>query len=182
MSRPLIEPVDRTEAESAGLDGELDSFVRLGDDDATFPRILAHAPRYAPAIWDAMAEALFEGSVDHSLKELVRILLAHTAEDPYFSSLRSRQAIAEGLTEDRVEAALGDFESDPQFSDAEKWALRYAYTMYREPERVDAGFYDEGKRHFSEAQIMELGGLIAIHYGMQVFMRTLAPRQDPTAR
>ncbi len=50
--------------------------------------------------------------------------------------------------------------------------------MYREPEKVDAAFYDEGKRHFTEAQIMELGGMIAVHYGMQVFMRTLEKRSD----
>lgn len=182
MTESLIEPVDREEAQASGLGPVLESFERLGDDDAVFPRVLAHAPGYAPALWDAMAEALFEGNVDHQLKELVRILLAHTAQDPYFSSLRSKRAIAEGLTEERIQAALGEIESDPQFSDAEKWALRYAYLMYREPERVDAAFYDQGKRYFTEAQIMELGGLIAIHYGMQTFMRTLAPATEPAGQ
>lgn len=148
-------------------------FTSLGDANTTFLRILAHAPGYAEALWDAMAEALFDGGVDHRLKEMIRIQLAVTAEDPYFSTLRSKQAIADGLTEERITAALGDFGDDPQFSDAEKWALSYAHQMYRNPESVDGSFYDEGKRHFSEAQIMEMGGLIAIHYGMQVFMRTL---------
>ena len=86
-----------------------------------------------------------------------------------------------GLTEERIEAGCGDFENDPGFTDAEKWALRYAWLMYREPKKLNAEFYGEGKKHFSEAQIMELGGFIAIHYGMQVFMRTLRafPMQDP---
>ena len=48
--------------------------------------------------------------------------------------------------------------------------------MYLDPQKVDAAFYDEMKRHYSEAQIMELGGFIAFHYGMQVFMRTLDAR------
>ena len=135
--------------------------------------ILANAPKYAEALWDAMAEALFEGNVDHSLKEMVRIQLAVKAEDPYFAALRSKRATDAGLTEERIQAALGDFNNDPQFSDAEKWALEYSYRMYRTPETVDATFYDEGKKLWSEAQIMELGGLVAIHYGMQVFMRTL---------
>ena len=53
--------------------------------------------------------------------------------------------------------------------------------MYREPGKLNAEFYDEGKRHYSEAQIMELGGFIALHYGLQVFMRTLGafPMHDP---
>ncbi len=172
---PLIDPVDSS---SPGLNGLLESFTRLGDANAVFPRILARAPNYAEALWSAMAEALFEGNVDHNLKEIIRIQLARTAQDPYFSNLRSRRAIAGGLTEERIDAAGGDFENDPRFTPAEQWALRFAHLMYREPERVDAAFYNEGKQHFTEAQIMELGGLIAIHYGMQVFMRTLHEAPD----
>ena len=51
--------------------------------------------------------------------------------------------------------------------------MRYARELYRNPENVDAAFYAEGKQHYSEAQIMELGAFIAFHYGMQMFMRTL---------
>jgi alkylhydroperoxidase family enzyme len=171
----LIDPVDRSQAEEQGLRSRLDSFTGLGDESATFIRILARAPGYAEALWDAMAEALFEGNVDHSLKEIIRIQLANKAEDPYFSSLRSKKALDSGLTEERIAAGQGDFVNDPQFTDAEKWALDYAYRMYRTPETVDAAFYDEGKQLWSEAQIMELGGLIAIHYGLQTFMRTLQP-------
>ncbi len=171
----LVDPIEYEEAELQGLGSRLESFAVLGDQSAAFVRILARAPKYAEALWDAMAEALFEGGVDHSLKEMVRIQLATKAEDPYFSSLRSRRAIEAGLTEERIQAALGDFGNDPQFTAAEKWALDYAYRMYRTPESVNGAFYEEGKQHWTEAQIMELGGLVAIHYGMQVFMRTLSP-------
>lgn len=168
----FIEPISRQDAVDRGLGPALDKFAEMGDAEAVFPRILAHAPKYAEALWGAMSEALYEGGVDHRLKELIRIQLAATAGDPYFSSLRSAEA---GLSQEQIEAALGGFENDPQFSEAEKWALRYSHLMYREPEKLDAAFYDEGKQHFTEAQIMEIGGLVAIHYGMQVFMRTLQP-------
>lgn len=168
----LVDPVNSADL-APGVQAHLESFVRLGDENATFVRILAHAPGYAEALWDAMAESLFEGNVDHSLKEIMRIQLAAHAEDPYFSTLRSKRAIEAGLTEERIAAGQGDFMNDPQFSDAEKWALDYAYRMFRTPETVDASFYDEGKTHWSEAQIMEMGGLVAIHYGMQVYMRTV---------
>jgi alkylhydroperoxidase family enzyme len=171
---PAIDPIDRETAD-ARLADELASFARLGDDEGTFLRILAHVPDYAEALWGAMSEALFEGNVDHRLKEIIRIQLARTAKDPYFSELRSKTAVDAGLTEDDIDAGEEGFDEDPRFTDAEKWALRYAYLMYREPEKIDAAFYDEGKRHFSEAQIMEIGGLVAIHYGMDVFMRTLQP-------
>ena len=52
--------------------------------------------------------------------------------------------------------------------------------MYTEPNTVFVDFYEEGKKHYSEAEIMELGAFIAFHYGMQVFMGTLNafPIQD----
>lgn len=170
----MIRPIGDDAAAEAGLADTDRSFVRLGDPDATFTRLLGHVPGYAEAMWGAMSEALFEGGVEHRLKEIIRIRLARTAGDPYFSSLRSVEALAAGLSEDLIDAGCGDFETEPRFTDADKWALRYASEMYRNPAGVDASFYDEGKRHFSEAQIMELGGLIAVFHGMSVFMSTLA--------
>jgi alkylhydroperoxidase family enzyme len=118
-----------------------------------------------------------EGGVDHKLKEVIRVRLARAAGDPYFGALRSRAARAAGLDEETIEAGAGDFENDPRFGAAEKWALTYAREMYLNPERIDAAFYAEGKKHYSEAQIMELGAFIAFHYGMQAFARTLFPRR-----
>lgn len=171
----FVDPIDPDDDRRRGLAMRLDSLTMAGDEDGTFLRVLARVPRYAEALWDAMMEALMVGNVDHVLKELMRIQLARTAGDPYFSRMRSRKALRAGMTEDDVEAACGDFEHDPRFDDAQRWALRYSHLMYRHPEQVDAAFYDEGKRHFSEAQIVEMGGLIAVHYGMQLFMRTMQP-------
>jgi alkylhydroperoxidase family enzyme len=178
VSDPItfVPPVAREEVASRGLEAVVEESTRgLGDE--LFVRILGHVPGYAEAIVDAMRRSHLAGNVDHQLKELVRIQLARTARDPYFSALRSRPAVAAGLDEERVEAACGDFEADARFSDAEKWALRFAYLMYREAERLDAAFYEEGKAHFTEAQIMELGSMIALHYGMAMFLRTLQPQR-----
>lgn len=169
-----IPPVDPSEVPDS-VAKKMRTFADLGDQEATFLRVLAHADGYAEALWDAMEKTRSATGVDPKLKEIIRIQLAKTAQDPYFSTLRSAAAEEAGLDEERIDAGLGDFESDDRFTDAEKWALRYAHLMYREPEKLDAAFYDEGKRHFSEAQIMEIGGMVAVHFGMQVFMRTLQP-------
>ena len=169
-----IPPVSPDEM-SESVAKRLKTYADLGDEAATFLGVLAHADGYAEALWDAMEKTRSATGVDPKLKEILRIQLAATAEDPYFTNLRSKAATDAGLDEGRIAAGLGDFANDDRFSDAERWALRYAYLMYREPENVDAAFYDEGKQHFSEAQIMEIGGMIAVHFGMQVFMRTLQP-------
>ncbi|MGQ0752039.1 MAG: carboxymuconolactone decarboxylase family protein [Betaproteobacteria bacterium] len=158
-------------------DAELLGLIRrgeaLGVPTASFSLILAHTPEHAKAVLRAMLTSHAEGNVDHKVKEIIRVRLARTAGDPCFAGLRSRRAQQEGLTEDAIEAGCAHFEQDPRFSDAEKWALRYARDLYVNPEKVDAAFYDEGKRNYSEAQIMELGAFMALHYGMQAYMRTL---------
>jgi len=170
---PHIEPVDASEVR----DPELRELIRrgeaLGVPDALLPRILARVPEYAKALLRALIVSHAEGSVDHRLKEIIRVQLARTAGDPYFAGLRSVPAAQAGLDEDRIAAGARKFEDDPRFSAAEKWALRYAREMYLNPEKIDAAFYAEGKRHYTEAQIMELGAFIAFHYGMQAFTRTL---------
>ncbi len=170
---PHVEPV----APEAIADPELRELIerceRLGVPDALFPRILARMPDYAKSILRAMLMSHEAGNVDHKLKEVVRVQLARFAGDRYFSALRSKRAHEAGLDEATIDAGSGDYDDDPRFTEAEKLALRYADQMYLDPGKIDAAFYDELKKHYTEAQIMELGAFIALHYGMQVFMRTL---------
>jgi alkylhydroperoxidase family enzyme len=153
----------------------------LGVPDDTFARIIARSPPHAKPVMRALLMSHTEGNVDHRLKEIIRVLLARFAGDAYFGALRSRKAREMGLDEKRIQAGCGDYEDSALFSKAEKCALRYADQMYLDPTKIDAAFYAELKKHFTEAQIMELGAFIAFHYGMQMFMRSLrvAEPNDP---
>ena len=171
----LVEPLKTEEIRDPELTALVARCTELGVPDAAFAGILARVPGYAVALLRALLTSHVEGNVDHRLKEVIRLQLARIAGDPYFAGLRSTRARRQGLDEETIAAAAGRFEEDPRFTAAEKWALRYAREMYLNPESVDGAFYTEGKRHYSEAQIMELGAFIAFHYGMQVFMRTMGP-------
>jgi alkylhydroperoxidase family enzyme len=168
-----VEPLKAEEIRDPELNALIARCEALGVPDAVFPRILARVPAYAKALLRALLVSHVEGNVDHRLKEVIRVQLARTAGDPYFAGLRSARARQLGLDEETIAAGSARFEDDARFTAAEKWALRYAREMYLNPEKVDAAFYAEGKRHYSEAQIMELGAFIAFHYGMQVFMRVV---------
>jgi len=170
---PYIEPIKPEEIRDPELRSLIARCEALGVPDSLFPRILARVPQYAKALLRALLMSHAEGNVDHRLKEIIRVRLARTAGDPYFAGLRSKRARSEGLDEQAVAAGAGRFDDDPRFTAAEKWALRYARELYLNPENVSAAFYDEGRKHYTEAQIMELGAFIAFHYGMQAFARTL---------
>jgi alkylhydroperoxidase family enzyme len=171
-----VEPLPR----EAITDPEMRELMAQGEaldvPDDLFPRIAARAPEQAKPFMRALLMSHAEGNVDHRLKEVIRILLARFAGDQYFAALRSRKAREMGLTEERIEEGCGDYEDSAAFTEAEKCALRYADQMYLDSAKVDAAFYDELKKHYSEAQIMELGAFIAFHYGMQMFMRSLGAK------
>ena len=146
----------------------------LGVPDDLFPRIIARAPEQAVPLLRALLMSHAKGNVDHKLKEIMRILLARFANDQYFASLRSRKALDAGLTEQRIDEGCFQYEDDSKgFSAAEKCALRYADMMFLDANQLDKAFYDEMKKYWSEAQIMELGAFVAFHYGMAMFMRSL---------
>jgi alkylhydroperoxidase family enzyme len=170
---PIIDPIPVEDIDSPKLQEMIATARQLNVPDDQFMQIMAHAPGYGEALFDAMYKSHALGQVDHQLKEIIRIQLARHAEDPYFSALRSTKAVEAGLSEELIDAGCGDFEDDERFSPAETWALNYARLMYTEPKKVNGDFYDQGRTHYSEAEIIELGAFIAFHYGLQVFMRTL---------
>jgi hypothetical protein len=146
----------------------------LGVPDDLFPRLVARAPAQAKPIMRALLMSFTQGNVDHRLKEIMRVLLARFAGDKYFASLRSRKARDMGLTEQRINEGASEYEDDTKgFSEAEKCALRFADLMYLDANQIDKTFYDEMKKHWSEAQIMELGSFMVCHYGIQMFMRSM---------
>jgi alkylhydroperoxidase family enzyme len=171
-----VEPVAREQIRDPELNALIERCKALGVPDELFPRILAHVPSHAKALLNAMLMSHAEGDVDHRLKEMIRLQLTRRSGDPYFASLRSAKALAAGLDEPTITAACDDYERSKIFTEKEKWALRYADQMYMNAASVDAEFYAGMKKYYTEAQIMELGAFIALHYGMQVFMRTLRRR------
>ncbi len=173
---PDITMLDIEELKKTKLRPLIEQCLEHRAPDPAFHAMMGHNPDQAWAMFVAWSTCFNTGRINHTLKEIIRIQLARFAGDSYFGGVRSKQALAAGLDEARIDAGCGDYDDDPRFSKAERVALRYADQMYLDPQKVDAAFYDEMKRHYSEAQIMELGGFIAFHYGMQVFMRTLDAR------
>jgi alkylhydroperoxidase family enzyme len=167
-----IEPVSPEHITDSELRALVERAVELGVPDAYFCGVLARVPALARPVLRAMLMSHTEGTVDHTLKEKIRVRLARTAGDLYSAALRSHEA----ENGQPGESGSRDDDEDPDRAEAERWALRYAHLMYLQPAKLDADFYAGLKKHFSEAQIMELGAFIALHYGMYCFARTL---RDP---
>ena len=63
---------------------------------------------------------------------------------------------------------------DPdKFSEADKLALRYSELASTDPDAIDAAFFDELRKHYTEEEIVELGSFIGFNLGYHTFFGTL---------
>jgi alkylhydroperoxidase family enzyme len=107
------------------------------------------------AIWDP------DSKVDRGFKRLVAHAASRTADDPYSMAHTASGALHFGIEAGKL-AAVGDYKNSPLFSDAERAALNLAVSASSMPSRVTDATFAELRRYWSEEQIVELVGVIAV--------------------
>lgn len=144
-----------------------------GAPDPRVVSIMVRNPKAGMAWVRYWNELLYDGILPHTLKELCRIRISVAHRCGYCSTVRSKVAQAEGLTEDKV-AQLDNFEKSDIFSAREKAALHYATLFKTGDDGVDSDeVYDQLREHFSEEEIVELGLFCAETDGAGKFVRSL---------
>jgi len=104
--------------------------------------------------WNSL---LYDGVLPHPLKEMCRILISMSHRCGYCSTVRSKVAQAEGLTEEKV-SQLWDFETSDLFTERERAALRFAKLFKTSDDAIDSdAVYDDLRKHFTEEEIIEIG-------------------------
>jgi hypothetical protein len=83
-----------------------------------------------------------------------------------------------------MDEGINKYQTSPNFTPAEKIALRYADLMATDPEAIDAAFYDGLRKHYSDDEIVELGAYIGFNIGYHTFFGTLKfyPMFSPDGR
>lgn len=74
--------------------------------------------------------------------------------------------------EDKL-ANLNDFETSPQFTERERVALRYTDAICWNPASADDAMWTDLHRHFTEAELVELGSFVGYIAGGQRWISTL---------
>jgi alkylhydroperoxidase family enzyme len=80
------------------------------------------------------------------------------------------------LTEDKIAALDGD--TLEMFTPRERLAIRFAELLAADHHRLDAEFFAELKRHFTDAEIVELGVTTALFLGLGRFTAVLGVDPD----
>jgi len=84
---------------------------------------------------------------------------------------------AQGITDEQL-ADLSAFDESPRFEAKERAVLRYAEGMTRTPAMVADEVFEEVRKYFTTAQIVELTGAIALENFRSRFNRALQIESD----
>ena len=139
--------------------------------DATFFEIFANHPElYRWYVNSFYGEIFRGGTVAQSYKELLRLRLSTLHGCRFCNQGNRLDALAAGLTEEQIDA-FDDPENGP-FTDAERAVLALGEQLaLTHPEGIlNAALHGELARHFSDAEILELGLVGGILAGVAKFM------------
>jgi AhpD family alkylhydroperoxidase len=126
--------------------------------------VMAHQPGLSKAM------AVFAGSMyanallPRRLIELVRLRVAFHNQCRSCMAIRYQSAVDDGLDEGAVCSLEKPFEAE-DLSEREKAAIAYADISSTNHFAIDEGTFGELRRHFTEAEIVELGMFIAYFLG-----------------
>ena len=95
------------------------------------------------------------------LKNMVAHMTSSAAGCRYCQAHTIVEARDQGVSIEKLEA-LWEFESSDLFDEAEKTALRFALAAGSMPNAVTENHFVQLRKHYSENQVVELGGVIAL--------------------
>lgn len=142
---------------------EMQAFARapLSDVERDVLGIHAYLPATAKAFYKTKAVLGHEGTLPPRLHELVRLRIA------FFNQCRSCMALRYGDEVDEgTVCSLERPQDADDLTDAEKVALRFAELLATDHLAIDDALYAELRKHFTEAELVELGTSAALSVGM----------------
>src|SRR5215470_16262532 len=133
---------------------------------------------WRPEILRAFAElgAAINGpssTIDPQLRNLVSQMASRAAGCGYCMAHTAHTAERVGIAAEK-EDALWEYETSPLFSEAERAALRVAQGAAQVPNAVTDADFAELKKHYTEAQIVDIVAVISLFGFLNRFNDTIA--------
>jgi uncharacterized peroxidase-related enzyme len=141
--------------------------------------IMQRKPKMAKA-FAQMVASIWEpdGKVDRGFKRLIAHVASRAAGCQYCMAHTAGGALHFGV-EDRKLAAIWDYQTSPLFSSAERAALDLAVAGASVPNAVSDEMFPEMRKHWTEEQMVEIVGVIAMFGFLNRWNDTLAtPLED----
>ena len=135
------------------------------------PEILEGFRSLILAVWNT-------GTVDPQLKPLVALMTSYGAGCRYCQAHEVARAHETGVSLDKI-SQIHDFEHSNLYTDAERAALRLALAAGQHPNRATRQHFEELRRYYDEAQIVEIVAVIAAFGFLNRWNETMATDLEP---
>lgn len=136
----------------------------LSDLEQGLSRYFAHCPDQALGLMQFGGALKMNRQLSDRLVELVRLRIAFFNQCRSCMAIRYSDAVEDGVDEGAVCSLEKPQEAD-NLSDAEKAAIQFGELMATDHLAINDAIYDELRKHFNEAQIVELGMTCAFFVG-----------------
>jgi alkylhydroperoxidase family enzyme len=170
MQTPRISYIDPATT-GADMQAEFERCRREGTPRPESQAVRAHVPAVFWSFANSWRDVFKNGVADHAIKELCRIYVSRSVKCEYCGNQRSMKAASQGIVEDDYRDLI-NFETSPRYDERQKAALSYAEAITWDLP-VDDKFWQRLHRHFSEAELVEIGYFVALTMGQQRWLRTL---------
>ena len=159
------------ESMDADMRKEMERCQREGTPRPESSAVRAHVQACFWFFANSWRDLFKNGVLDHPIKELCRLYVSRSVQCDYCGNQRSVKAAGAGMIEDDVKDLL-NFEKSTRYDERQKAALAYAEAIAWHLNTDDA-FWERMHRHFSEAELVELGCMIGLTLGQQSWLRLL---------
>lgn len=130
-----------------------------------------------PEILDAFRQLILAvwttGTVDPQLKPLIALMTSYGAGCRYCQAHEVARSHQAGVSLDKI-AAIHDFEHSERYNDAERAALRLALAAGQSPNAATEAHFEDLRRYYDEAQIVEIVAVIAAFGFLNRWNETMA--------
>jgi uncharacterized peroxidase-related enzyme len=140
------------------------------------PKLAKALAQMTAAVWDP------EGEVDRGFKRIIAHVASRAAGCRYCMAHTAGGALHFGV-DDKKLAAVWEYQTSPLYSAAERATLDFAIAAASVPNEVTDDMFAELRKHWSEEQIVEIVGVIALFGFLNRWNDTMAtPLEERTDR
>lgn len=132
------------------------------------PKLVKALAQMASAVWDKEAS-----EVNLGFKRLVAYMASRTHGCSYSMAHAAEAAHRVGMDDAKLEAVT-EYRTSPLFTEAERVALDFAVAAASQPNRVTDELFARMKQHWSDAQIVEIAGAVALNGFLNRWNDTMA--------
>ena len=122
---------------------------------------MVRRPNIVRAFMQLNQAVLYDGTVDEELKMLVSLIASQVAGCRYCQAHMANLSKIYTASKEKI-SKVWEFEQSDLFSDAEKAALRVAYSGALAPSEATQEQFDELYKYFDEGQVVEIVASIAL--------------------